>query len=67
MKRVKEDRLGIPRIDVDGARRADLTIEILFQGKWKAQILCAIRSGPIRLGQLARIVPGASKKCSLRI
>jgi DNA-binding HxlR family transcriptional regulator len=62
MKRVKEDRLVIPRIDVDCTRRADLTIEILFQGKWKAQILCAIRSGPIRLGQLARIVPGASKK-----
>jgi len=62
MKRVKEDRLGIPRIDVDCARRADLTIEILFQGKWKAQILCAMRSGPIRLGQLSRIVPGASKK-----
>jgi DNA-binding HxlR family transcriptional regulator len=62
MKRVKEDRLGIPRIDVDCGRRADLTIEILFQGKWKAQILCAMRSGPIRLGQLSRIVPGASKK-----
>jgi DNA-binding HxlR family transcriptional regulator len=62
MKRVKEDRLGMQRIDVDCARRAGLTIEILFQGKWKAQILCAMRSGPIRLGQLARIVPGASKK-----
>jgi DNA-binding HxlR family transcriptional regulator len=62
MKRVKGDRLGIQRIDVDCARRADLTIEILFQGKWKAQILCAMRSGPIRLGQLSRIVPGASKK-----
>jgi DNA-binding HxlR family transcriptional regulator len=67
MERVKEDRLGIQRIAVDCARRADLTIEILFQGKWKAQILCAMRSGPIRLSQLARIVPGASKKCSLRI
>ena len=58
MERVKEDRLGIQRIAVDCARRADLTIEILFQRKWKAQILCAMRSGPIRLGQLARIVPG---------
>lgn len=62
MKRVKVDRLGIQRIDLDCARRADLTIEILFQGKWKPQILCAMRSGPIPLGQLARIVPGASKK-----
>src|ERR1700678_3719044 len=64
MKRVKADRLGIQRIDVDCARRANLTIEILFQGKWKAQILCAMRSGPIRLGQLARVVPGASKTMS---
>src|ERR1700689_269537 len=62
MKRGKEGHLGMQRIDVHCARRAGLTIEILFQGKWKAQILCAMRSGPIRLGQLARIVPGASKK-----
>jgi len=62
MKRAKEDRLGMQRIDVHCARHAGLTIEILFQGKWKAQILCAMRSGPIRLGHLARIVPGASKK-----
>jgi DNA-binding HxlR family transcriptional regulator len=62
MKRVKEDRLNMQRIDVGCARRTSLAIEILFQGKWKAQILCAMRSGPIRLGQLARIIPGASKK-----
>ncbi|MGF7183159.1 winged helix-turn-helix transcriptional regulator [Tunturiibacter psychrotolerans] len=43
-------------------RRANLTAEVLFRGKWKLQILCAMRSGPVRLGQLARIVPGASKK-----
>ena len=44
------------------ARRATLSAEVLFRGKWKLQILCAMRSGPVRLGQLARIVPGASKK-----
>ena len=43
-------------------RRATLTAEVLFRGKWKLQILCAMRSGSVRLGQLARIVPGASKK-----
>ena len=43
-------------------RRATLTAEVLFRGKWKLQILCAMRFGPVRLGQLARIVPGASKK-----
>jgi DNA-binding HxlR family transcriptional regulator len=34
----------------------------LFQGKWKTRILCAMREGPVRLGQLARAIPGASKK-----
>ncbi len=43
-------------------RRANLAFDILFQGKWRVQILCAMRSGPVRLGQLARLVPGASKK-----
>jgi DNA-binding HxlR family transcriptional regulator len=31
----------------------------LLQGKWKIQILCSIRSGPVRLGQLARQIPSA--------
>ncbi len=49
-------------IDTGYVRRANLVFEVLFQGKWKIQILCAMRSGPIRLGQLARIIPRASKK-----
>ena len=43
-------------------RRASLATNVLFQGKWKVQILCAMRSGPIRLGQLTRLIPDASKK-----
>jgi DNA-binding HxlR family transcriptional regulator len=35
---------------------------VLFHTKWRIQILCAMRSGPVRLGQLARLIPGASKK-----
>jgi DNA-binding HxlR family transcriptional regulator len=34
----------------------------LVQGKWKMHILCAIRSGPVRLGRLTRALPKASKK-----
>ena len=43
-------------------RNAKLAVSVLFQSKWRVQILCALRSGPIRLGQLARLIPGASKK-----
>jgi DNA-binding HxlR family transcriptional regulator len=34
----------------------------LVQRKWKMHILCAIRSRPVRLGQLVRELPTASKK-----
>ena len=57
-----EQRSGAENAVSRYVRRATLTAEVLFQGKWKLQILCAMRSGPVRLGQLARIVPGASKK-----
>ena len=34
----------------------------MLQGKWTLQILCAMRSSPVRLGQLTRLIPAASKK-----
>jgi DNA-binding HxlR family transcriptional regulator len=34
----------------------------ILQGKWRIEILVAMRSGPVRLGQLARLIPAASKK-----
>jgi DNA-binding HxlR family transcriptional regulator len=40
---------------------AALAIEVL-QGKWRIQILCVMREGPVRLGQLGRRIPSASKK-----
>ena len=40
---------------------AALAIELL-QGKWRIEILCVMRSGPTRLGQLKRQIPSASKK-----
>ncbi len=44
------------------ARHAQLTSELLFQGRWKVHILCVLRHGSIRFGQLGRRIPGASKK-----
>jgi len=43
-------------------RCAQLTSDIFLQGKWRIQILCALRDGPVRIGQLGRQIPGASKK-----
>jgi DNA-binding HxlR family transcriptional regulator len=37
------------------------TMEIL-KGKWTVQILCALLEGPVRLSQLRRLNPSASKK-----
>lgn len=34
----------------------------LIHGKWKAGILSLLRHGPLRLSQLRRMIPGASKK-----
>ncbi len=33
-----------------------------LQGKWTLQILCAMRTTPVRLSQLTRLLPSASKK-----
>jgi DNA-binding HxlR family transcriptional regulator len=37
------------------------TMEVL-RGKWTVQILCALLDGPVRLSQLRRLIPTASKK-----
>ncbi len=34
----------------------------LLQRKWSLHILCAMRHGPVRLSQLTRLIPKASKK-----
>ncbi len=34
----------------------------MLQGKWRVHILCAMHGGPVRLGQLSRLLPEASKK-----
>jgi DNA-binding HxlR family transcriptional regulator len=40
---------------------AELTISLL-QGKWKVRILTQLKHGPIRLSQLRKMLPDASKK-----
>ncbi len=41
--------------------RVSRVIELL-QGKWTILILCAMRSRPVRLSELRRLIPAASKK-----
>lgn len=48
--------------EIKYVRNASYAAGVLFQSKWRVHILCAMRSGPVRLGQLGRLVPGASKK-----
>ena len=49
-------------VHIKYVRNASIAVGMLFHSKWRVQILCAMRSGPVRLGQLARLIPGASKK-----
>ena len=41
--------------------RVSRVVELL-QGKWTVQILCAMRARPVRLSELKRKIPSASKK-----
>lgn len=43
-------------------RSAELALKVLFHGKWQVHILYAMRNGPVRIGQLGRLIPGSSKK-----
>lgn len=56
------ERLGMSSLDTRYARSASSAVAVLFEGKWRVEILCAMRSGPVRVGRLSRLIPGASKK-----
>jgi DNA-binding HxlR family transcriptional regulator len=51
-------------MDEDSAKYSQFAAHAveLLQGKWKMQIFYVIRSGLVRRGQLARLIPSASKK-----
>jgi DNA-binding HxlR family transcriptional regulator len=58
--------MGMRRLDLRYLRDMRFAVAVLFQGKWRVEILCALRYGPVRLGELARALPGASKKMLTR-
>lgn len=62
MRKTNSKTLGMSRIDTRYAHSASGAAAVLLQGKWRVEILCAMRSGPVRVGQLSRLIPGASKK-----
>ena len=43
------------------AAQVSIVVELL-QGKWTVYVLCAMRSGPVRLSKLKHMIPSASKK-----
>jgi DNA-binding HxlR family transcriptional regulator len=60
-----QGRVGLSEIGLiresENERPAQIAISLL-QGKWKLRILTQLKHGPIRLSQLRRLFPGASKK-----
>ena len=58
--RVGQSEIGLIRED-ENEWPAELTISLL-QGKWKLRILTQLKHGPIRLSQLRKMFPDASKK-----
>jgi DNA-binding HxlR family transcriptional regulator len=62
-KRTRMHLLGssMRRLDTSYMGRVSRVIELL-QGKWTVQILCAMRARPVRLSELKREIPSASKK-----
>ena len=59
-ERVEPSDIGLCR-PADNEWSAELTISLL-QGKWKLRILSQLQHGPMRLSQLRKLFPGASKK-----
>ncbi len=54
--------LGARSVDTRYIHNASRSASVLFQGKWKLEILCAMRAGPVRVGQLSRLPPGNFKE-----
>jgi DNA-binding HxlR family transcriptional regulator len=59
----RERRMPSPlnSMDTSYTGRVSRVVELL-QGKWTVQILCAMRTRPVRLSELKRAIPSASKK-----
>ena len=48
-------------MDIPYQKRVAATVELLH-GKWTVQVLCAMKTRPVRLSELRRAIPTASKK-----
>lgn len=59
---MKSSHTTVIKVQSRFTQHVAVTADTLFHGKWKLHILCAMRSGPVRLGQLTRTIPRASKK-----
>jgi DNA-binding HxlR family transcriptional regulator len=55
------EKANMQKMDESYAARMSRIVE-LFRGKWTIQILCAMREHPVRLSELKRKIPSASKK-----
>jgi DNA-binding HxlR family transcriptional regulator len=59
---VEQDALELSSIDRAKIVSSAQAALCLIRGKWKVQILATMLDGPVRLGQLQRLIPRASKK-----
>ena len=62
MRNTNARMVGARSVDTRYIQNASRSAAVLFQGKWRVEILCAMRSEPVRVGQLSRLIPGSSKK-----
>lgn len=61
-QRKNQERIAA-RHDVESVENCSAQLAIsLIQGKWKTRILSQLQHGPVRLSELRRMFPGASKK-----
>lgn len=58
---IASEKASMQTIDESYATQVSRIVQ-LFQGKWTMQILCAMREHPVRLSELKRQIPSASKK-----
>ena len=59
---VKQDALELSAADRSEIVASAEAVLCLIRGKWKLPILAAMLDGPVRLGELRRLIPRASKK-----
>lgn len=59
---VEQNALELSRVDRAKIVSSAQAVLCLIRGKWKIPILATMLDGPVRLGQLRRLIPRASKK-----